>query len=305
MGIAKIARRTFLIGAAAIAGGVAVGYYYVSQPWDNPLKNEVAPGEATFNPWVKIAADDTITVIVPRAEMGQGVQTTLAALVAEELDVALDRVKVEHGPGSFAYYNSAMIEDGGPFAFFDESFLAETMRSAAEPISRTLGLQVTGGSSSTRDAFDKMRKAGAATRHVLVAAAAAQWGVDASSLSTENGFVVETSGGRRASYGSLALAASAIKPPSDGTFPAWHCGDVGAHGRIHVGLGDLRMPAGKEDWRGRLLGHRHPICGRAGAPDALQLINPGPQFAESLRVVIPLSCDPFPAARPPDRQTVA
>jgi isoquinoline 1-oxidoreductase beta subunit len=215
MGIAKIARRTFLIGAAAIAGGVAVGYYYVSQPWDNPLKNEVAPGEATFNPWVKIAADDTITVIVPRAEMGQGVQTTLAALVAEELDVALDRVKVEHGPGSFAYYNSAMIEDGGPFAFFDESFLAETMRSAAEPISRTLGLQVTGGSSSTRDAFDKMRKAGAATRHVLVAAAAAQWGVDASSLSTENGFVVETSGGRRASYGSLALAASAIKPPSD------------------------------------------------------------------------------------------
>jgi isoquinoline 1-oxidoreductase subunit beta len=215
MGIAKIARRTFLIGAAAIAGGVAVGYYYVRQPWDNPLETALQPGEATFNPWVKISSDETITVIVPRAEMGQGVQTTLAALVAEELGLPLERVRVEHGPASYAYYNSAMLEDGGPFAFFDEGLLAETMRSAAEPISKTLGLQATGGSASTRDAFDKMRKAGAAAREVLVAAAASQWSVDPSTLGTENGFVVEKAGGRQASYGSLALAAAAMKPPSD------------------------------------------------------------------------------------------
>ena len=112
----KIARRTFLIGAATIAGGVAVGYWYVNRPYANPLDGELAEGEATFNPYVKIASDNTITVIAPRAEMGQGVSTTLAALVAEELDVTLDKVKVEHGPASYAYYNAAMLEDGGPFA---------------------------------------------------------------------------------------------------------------------------------------------------------------------------------------------
>lgn len=215
MGIAKIARRTFLIGAAAIAGGVAFGYYYTSRPWPNPLKEGLAEGEATFNPWLKISADDAITVIVPRAEMGQGVQTTLAALVAEELDVPMERLTVEHGPGSFAYYNSAMLEDGGPFPFFDESFIAETMRGVSEPLSRTLGLQVTGGSSSTRDAFDKMRKAGAAARLMLVSAAAAQWKVDAATLTTENGAVVDPASGNRLTYGALAAAAALLDAPAE------------------------------------------------------------------------------------------
>lgn len=98
----KIARRTFLIGAATIAGGVAVGYWYVSRPYANPLEGDLAEGEATFNPYVKIGSDNTITVIAPRAEMGQGISTTLAAFVAEELDVTLDKIKVEHGPASNA-----------------------------------------------------------------------------------------------------------------------------------------------------------------------------------------------------------
>ena len=215
MGAAKIARRTFLIGAAAIAGGVAVGYYYVSQPWPNPLERDIALGEATFNPFVKISEDDVITVIVPRAEMGQGVQTTLAALVAEELDVPLEKIVVDHGPGDFAYYNSAMLEDAGPFPFFDESFLAEAMRSASGPISSTLGLQVTGGSSSTRDAFDKMRKAGAAARLMLIAEAARQWKVDASTLKTGDGMVIDPASGNKASYGSLAGNASRQQVPAD------------------------------------------------------------------------------------------
>ena len=128
--LGKIARRTFLFGAAAIAGGAAFGYYYVNKPYANPLEGDLADGEATFNPYVKITADNTITVIVPRAEMGQGISTTLAALVAEELDVPLDAIKVEHGPASWAYYNSAMLEEGGPFAFFDEGLVAETVRGA-------------------------------------------------------------------------------------------------------------------------------------------------------------------------------
>lgn len=213
MGVAKIARRTFLIGAAAIAGGVAVGYYYVSRPYGNPLEAELGEGEATFNPFVKIAEDDTVTVIVPRAEMGQGVHTTLAALVAEELDLPLERIKVEHGPGNWAYYNAAMLEDGGPFAFFDERFIAETARSAAHPVSKVLGLQVTGGSSSTRDAFDKMRQAGAATRQMMLAAAAERWAVDVETLETDDGVVRHPDSDRTATYGELAAAAATQSVP--------------------------------------------------------------------------------------------
>ena len=121
----KIARRTFLIGAATIAGGVAVGYWYVNKPYANPLEDDLAEGEATFNPYVKIASDNTITIIAPRAEMGQGISTTLAAFVAEELDVTLDKVKVEYGPASYAYYNSAMMEENVPFHFWDEGTPAE------------------------------------------------------------------------------------------------------------------------------------------------------------------------------------
>jgi isoquinoline 1-oxidoreductase beta subunit len=212
--VGKIARRTFLIGAAAVAGGVAVGYWYVSRPYANPLEGELAEGEATFNPYVKIAPDNTITVIAPRAEMGQGVSTTLAALVAEELDVPLEMVKVEHGPASFAYYNAALLEEGGPFPFYDRSLMAETVRGALGGVSKVLGFQGTGGSSSTRDAFDKMRQAGAAARHVLVQAAGQRLGVAASELTTGDGGVTHKASGRSVTYGEVAAAAAAVEPPS-------------------------------------------------------------------------------------------
>jgi isoquinoline 1-oxidoreductase beta subunit len=92
-----------LIGSAAIAGGLAVGYYSYRQPYANPLQRRPRGDEAVFNPYVKIGADGRVTIIVPRSEMGQGVRTTLAALVAEELDVAFQDVHVEHGPASWAY----------------------------------------------------------------------------------------------------------------------------------------------------------------------------------------------------------
>ena len=212
--VGKIARRTFLIGAAAVAGGVAVGYWYVSRPYANPLEGDLGEGEATFNPYVKIAPDNTITIIAPRAEMGQGVATTLAALVAEELDVPLDLVGVEHGPASFAYYNAAMLEEGGPFPFYDQSLMADTVRGALGGISKVLGFQGTGGSSSTRDAFDRMRRAGAAARYVLIEAAATKLGVAASELSTANGAIEHKASGRKIAYGEVAAAAAAIDPPA-------------------------------------------------------------------------------------------
>jgi isoquinoline 1-oxidoreductase beta subunit len=213
--VGKIARRTFLIGAAAIAGGVAVGYYYYRKPYPNPLERDLAADEATFNPYVKIGADNTITIVAPRAEMGQGISTTLAAMVAEELDVGLHQVKVEHGPASYAYYNAAILEEGGPFASFDESMTAEIVRAGMGVVGKILALQGTGGSASTRDGFDKMRQAGAAARQMLIAAAAQKLGIAAAELETANGRVLHKPSGKSLTYGAVAATAAIMAPPAE------------------------------------------------------------------------------------------
>ncbi len=213
--IAKYTRRTFLGIGAVAAGGFAVGYYYYRKPYENPLEAALAEGETTFNLFVKIAADNTITIIAPRAEMGQGIQTTLAALVAEELDVTPSDVVVEHGPASPAYLNQAMLRMGGPFPWFDESFGAGALRGTMGVVSKFLGLQVTGGSSATIDAFQKMREAGCVAREMLKAAAAERWGVSAGSLQTADGVVTNPANGETLTYGALAAQAALLNPPSD------------------------------------------------------------------------------------------
>jgi isoquinoline 1-oxidoreductase subunit beta len=212
--VATIARRTFLVGAAAIAGGLGVGYYYYRRPYPNPLHAGPGSGGGVLNPYVLVTAEGKIIVIVPRAEMGQGVSTTLAALVAEELDVDLAAITVEHGPASAAYFNEAMLKEGGPFAFYDHGWAAEAARGAFGVVAKFLGQQVTGGSSSTIDAFVKMRQAGAAARQMLVNAAARELNRPAESLKTENGAVVDPASGKRLSYGSLAGKAAAGVAPS-------------------------------------------------------------------------------------------
>ena len=167
--IGKIARRTFLFGAVALAGGAAFGWWKYNTPYGNPLQG--LAGSATLNPYVLIDATG-VTLIAPRAEMGQGVHTTLAALVAEEMDLDLASVRVIHGPASAAYFNAGLLREGVPFQPIDESWLAGTMRDAMAIPGKFLGLQLTGGSSSIIDAYDKMRLAGAAARAALVQAAA-------------------------------------------------------------------------------------------------------------------------------------
>lgn len=209
--LGTIARRSFLIGSAAIAGGVAFGWYSYRKPHANPLLTE---GEAVaLTPYVMI--DSTgVTIITPRAEMGQGVQTTLAALVAEEMDLPMDQVKVHHGPASSAYFNGAVLEEGVPFAPTDQSWLAETMRGAMHVPAKFFGFQITGGSSSTPDAYTKMRQAGGMARAVLVKAAAVQLGLAEVDLKTEGGAVVAPDG-TRLTYIELAVAAAAIDLPDD------------------------------------------------------------------------------------------
>ncbi len=210
---ATITRRTLLIGSAAVAGGVVFGYWKYRTPYDNPLTADLGAGEAALTPYVRIDQQG-VTIIAPRAEMGQGVHTTLAALVAEELDVDLDEVRIEHGPASKAYFNGALLEEGVPFAPTDTSWKAETMRAFTHVPAKFLGMQITGGSSSTPDAFIKMRSAGAAARQVLVRAAADRLGVDAGTLLTRNGAVIAPDG-TELRYTELAMAAADIEPPAE------------------------------------------------------------------------------------------
>ncbi len=210
-----IARRSFLVGAVAVAGGVAFGYYSWRRPYPNPLRQGLAEDEATFNPYVKIAADDTITIIVPRAEMGQGVHTTLAALVAEELDIGLDQARVEHGPAAPAYANLIAVEEAAPFSRLNQSWIAQMSRDGLAVATKLLGLQITGGSTSTVDAFDRMRMAGASARETLKAAAAEQLGVSASALTTSAGVISHAASGRTLTYGQVAEAAGRRAPVSN------------------------------------------------------------------------------------------
>ena len=179
--IGKIVRRTFLFGAVAIAGGAAFGWWKYKTPYGNPLETDLAEGAATLNPYVMIDATG-VTIVAPRAEMGQGIHTTLAALVAEEMDLDLGDVTVIHGPASSAYFNAGVLEEGAPFLPIDTGWLAETVRDAMHVPGKLLGFQITGGSSSIPDAFDKMRLAGAAARAALVQAAAVRLGVDPATL---------------------------------------------------------------------------------------------------------------------------
>ncbi|MEM8981867.1 MAG: molybdopterin cofactor-binding domain-containing protein [Pseudomonadota bacterium] len=210
--LATVTRRTLLVGSAAVAGGVAFGYWQYRRPYANPLLKQLDDGQVALTPYVRIDAAG-ITVITPRAEMGQGVHTTLAAMVAEELDVELEDITVEHGPASKAYYNAALLEEGVPYPATDHSAAAERMRSVMGVPAKFLGMQVTGGSSSIPDGIDKMRLAGAAAREVLVTAAAERWGLARADLDTARGSVVSPSGDRLA-YTELAVAAAGIEPPA-------------------------------------------------------------------------------------------
>ena len=174
--IGKIARRTFLVGAVAVAGGVAFGVWAVRRPAPNPLRP--GDGETALSPFVVIDAEG-VTLVAPRAEMGQGVHTTWAALIAEELDVDWQDIRVIHGPAATAYYNHAMLAEGLPNKGYDASAFQEALGETLGGVGKLLDLQVTGGSTSMKDGFERMRVAGAAARETLKLAAAERLGVDA------------------------------------------------------------------------------------------------------------------------------
>ena len=205
-----IARRTFLIGSAAIAGGVAFGTYLVKRTPDNPLLADASSGDAIFNPWVRIDSEK-ITLITPHADKGQGVVSVQAALIAEELDVEFGQFETDFGKPSAAYWNTAMAEDGVPFMATDRSFPAETMRGVMGGVIKVMGMQVTGGSSTVADGYHKLRQAGAVARETLKLAAAKRSGVPVEQLKTANG-EVQLPDGSALKYTELAKDASVLEP---------------------------------------------------------------------------------------------
>lgn len=173
-------RRDFLKSTAAVSGGLTLG---IALP--GALSQADAAGTLyTPNAWVHIANDNTITLISARSEMGQGVYTSLPMLIAEELGVDIKKIKVAIAPPNAVYTNSL------------------------------LGAQITGGSTSVREGYDKLRTAGAQVRTMLVSAAATKWKVDASTLRVENGVVLGANG-KKATFGSLAEAASKLPVPKE------------------------------------------------------------------------------------------
>ena len=145
---------------------------------DKPVRTFV------LNPWVRLATDGTVTVVIDRSEMGQGIATAFAMLVAEELEVALSRVRITFAPADPIYNNPV----------FDE--------------------QVTGGSTSVRGEWTRMRRAGASARLMLIAAAAECWGVTESECHAHAGAVYHEPSGKRLDYAALLAETAGRSPPA-------------------------------------------------------------------------------------------
>jgi isoquinoline 1-oxidoreductase beta subunit len=179
-----LSRRAFLQQSALVTGGLVIAF---SVPTGGQLARAQGAGPANAplspNAFLRIGADDTLTVLLAHSEMGQGIWTTLPMLVAEELDADWSRIRVEHAPAGDAYRHPVY------------------------------GMQITGGSTSTWGEFDRYRQVGAMARAMLLQAASARFGAPVADCRTENGVVI--CGDRRATYGALADDAAKLPAPAN------------------------------------------------------------------------------------------
>lgn len=211
--IGTLTRRTFLIGSVAVAGGVAFGAYQYRRPIDNPLLDDLGEGEAALTPYVKVSLEG-ITLITPRADLGQGAYSVQANLIAEELDIDPATASVTPGMPDAAYYNEAILTEGLPFAAYEDGRLAEAMRSFLAVPAKFIAMQVTGGSSTVPDGFVRLRMAGAVARETLKEAAAKRTGFARAELATADGQVILPDRSSIA-YTDLAADAARLEPVTD------------------------------------------------------------------------------------------
>ena len=172
-------RRAFIKAGLGLAGAMVVPVFLPA------CSSPAAAGPLAPNAFVTVGTDGQVTLVMPFVEMGQGTYTAISMLVAEELNIDLAKVRLEHAPADEKTY--------------------------AHPL---FGVQVTGGSGSIRGAWEPMRKAGAAARMMLVAAAAQEWQVEPSSCNASRGEVIHAASGRRLAYGALAGKAALLPVPT-------------------------------------------------------------------------------------------
>jgi isoquinoline 1-oxidoreductase beta subunit len=210
----KWTRRKTIIGGILGAGFVGVGWWFAHERdrlGSRTLFN-VGKDQVGLNGWVKVSRDNSVTVAVPRAEMGQGIYTALAMLVAEEMDARWDQMKVEDPPHSPVYRNIDILVDGLPFSPEQTGTFIDVARWGMGKIGGVLGVAATGGSSSTRDGYHPMRVAGAVARELLLRAASRKSGVPIAQLTVVDGEVRRRDGARVASFGELVDAVGDLQP---------------------------------------------------------------------------------------------
>ena len=154
---------------------------------------------------------EAVTLIVPRADVGQGIASLQAYLIAEELDVDPLQVILDPGQPDAVYHNATVAADALPFPLYDDGALASTMRDSVGVVTRAMGMQFTGGSSSAADMQETLRRAGAMARETLKQAASVRSGIARDELSTDNGAVVFQDG-TRVAYTELAAEAALLEP---------------------------------------------------------------------------------------------
>jgi isoquinoline 1-oxidoreductase beta subunit len=184
-----VSRRAFLQAGVAAGGALLFGFRLstIARAAGSPAVGSRSPDSAFApNAFIRVDAQGLVTLIMPQVEMGQGVYTAVAMILAEEMDAAFDKVVLEAAPPDDKLY-------GNP----------------------TFGIQVTGNSNSIRAFWMTLRKAGAGARAVLVSAAAKQWQVEPSTIRTDSGMAIHDASGRRVGYGSLIGQAAGIAPPDD------------------------------------------------------------------------------------------
>ncbi|MEO1657782.1 MAG: molybdopterin cofactor-binding domain-containing protein [Pseudomonadota bacterium] len=210
----KWTRRAFISAGVMAGGGILVGVAIRPGNLADQVEDEVAgEGETLVHAYVKIDQDNVVTAIVPHSEMGQGAQTALAQMLADELDADWSKVRVEEAPAR-AEYSHYSIGRGYLLGGAElPSVIVPTFEGVMMRLSDSLDLQVTGGSMSVRvTGTYGMRVAGAATRDMLKRAAAKSWDVPFDDIRTENSTLFHDASGRAEPYISFAEAASEMRP---------------------------------------------------------------------------------------------
>ena len=205
-----IKRRAFLIGGASVVGGGLFALHWMNGSAASKAgKMTAKAGESSFTGWIKIAADDTVTLYSPHIDFGQGSHTALAQMLAEELDADWSKMRTEAAPAEMAFANTALGKGFILGAKTVPAILTPTVNAAFGAIARYKELQITGGSSAIRATGQAgFRVIGAATREALVATAAKRLGVPEAELTTANSKVTHAKSGKSLRYGELAAEAS-------------------------------------------------------------------------------------------------